>query len=254
MFGDIASFVYNFDMEKDVYKMQITFSKDDFCGKNIMPNVIFNRFEKIAMAHANLLGIGYDEMFKKNLLWVAIRIKYKVDKLPSAGETLELSTFPHSKNVLEFDRDFLIENSSGETLIRGTSKWCFIDKTTRRLAKMTSVVLPCELSKRSVFEEKFLKTELLCPNFAPDYSHKVVPDDIDINGHMNNSVYAKLVFDCLNLSNFEQIDTFQLNFLHEARLGDRIDVFKQKEEAGHNILGKLCERENCFSALVKTKK
>ena len=136
---------------------QITFTKDDFENINIKPDVVLQKFQDIALEHANLLGLGFNEMLKKNLLWIVMRIKYEVIRSPKPDELLTLTTYPQAKNLLEFDRDFLITDKDNELVIKGTSKWCLLDKTTRRLAKMTSVDYPFEFNKPSVFGEKFLK-------------------------------------------------------------------------------------------------
>ena len=151
--------------------------------------------------------------------------------------------------MFEFDRDFFVEDENGKILLRGTSKWCVVDATTRRLAKMQQLKLPVAEQMERAFDQKFFKTEAFVPDFAPDYVYGVSAADIDANGHMNNSVYAKIVFDALG-GNKKSIKTFQLNFLKEAFCGQRIDIFCKKVEAGVLIVGKKCEGENSFSAFV----
>ena len=232
---------------------KFVFTENDFEDINLKPEAVLQQFQNIALEHAKLLGLGFSEMIKKNLLWIVMRIKYEIIRLPKPDELLTIITYPQAKNFLEFDRDFLIKDIHNNIIIKGTSKWCLLDKTTRHLAKMTSIDYPFQLNKQPAFDGKFLKTETIIPNFAPDYSYKVLADDIDQNNHMNNTVYSKLTLSALRLKN-EKITSFQINFLKEAVLGDRIDVYKKTEEDGYNLLGKLCEKENSFSAYIKTKK
>lgn len=236
-------------MIQTVFTMPIKFNEQDFVYKNINPYVVFNMFTEIATQHAEVLGVGFNDMIQKHMLWVTMRVKYQVlgDILPNKPYVLK--TFPQAKNMLEFDRDFLLLDSSGNIVLKGTSKWCVIDSQTRRILKMINLDLPCA-DIEPAFNQKFLKTPLFEPQTAPDLSYKVLTSDIDANGHMNNAVYAKIVFNTLRLPKDKKIDTFQLNFLREAMCGDRIDVYLKNEQNGINVLGKRCEADNSFSAYI----
>ena len=241
-------------MEKtQLFSLDITFEKEDFDDVNLKPFSIMQKFQTIATSHAENLGLDYHSMLKKNLLWITMRIKYKIDKMPASGQKLVLKTYPLAKNMIEFDRDFLIETENGEILIRGTSKWCLIDKDTRKLCRMSSIDYDFENVYGTAFEGKFLKTDTFVPEFAPDYSYQVIDSDIDVNGHMNNTMYSKIIGNFIK-HNGKKIEEYQVNFLKEAFLGNRIDVYIKKDGNNLNILGKLCEGENCFSAYITYQK
>ena len=239
-------------LTEEYYIEQTTFKESDFCGKNILPHSVFKAFENVATKHSVLLGVGYADIIKNNLLWVAMRIKYQIVDKIMPNQQVFVKTFSQAKNMLEFDRDFIIEDISGKILIKGTSKWCLINSKTRRVEKMHNVQLPVANIK-PVFEQKFFKTETFEPTFAPDFSYKVIDEDIDVNGHMNNAVYAQIVYDSLVEAKDAFIEIFQLNFLREAVRGDRIDVYKKNTDDEILVIGKRCERENSFSAYLKLK-
>lgn len=236
-------------MENKYYFIDIIFSEKDFEKGNLLPNVLLDKFQTIASMHAQSLGVGFDDMLAKNLLWITMRIKYEILCQPKPNEKLLLFTYPQAKNNVEFDRDYEIKSQDGKTLIIATSKWCLLDATTRRLARMTNVDVPIAQGKEPLFCEKFLKTETFIPSGKPNFSYRVSEKDIDKNGHMNNTVYAKLAFDALKKDVF--IKQFQINFLHEAMLGNTLDVFVKKEENNFVIVGTLGDNVISFSAFVK---
>ena len=55
-------------LTEEYYIEQTTFKESDFCGKNILPHSVFKAFENIATKHSVLLGVGYDDIIKNNLL------------------------------------------------------------------------------------------------------------------------------------------------------------------------------------------
>lgn len=232
-----------------VYTEQIVFNNDSFQQSNINPHALFKVFTHMATKHAELLGVGFNDMLKQNLLWVTMRVKYQIVGQLTPNTTYNISTFPQAKNMLEFDRDFLITDINGNVAVKATSKWCVIDCTTRRLSRLQNIDVPCA-DMQPVFEGKFLKTETFQPAGAPDFTYQVLPEDIDSNGHMNNSIYARIVFEALRQNKAKQIQTFQLNFLKEAMLGEKIDVYLQYTPQGVYATGKRCEKDISFSAFL----
>ena len=232
------------------FSQEISFSDSDFYNDRLIPFAVLKKFQDIATSHAEKLGIGFDAMSQKNILWITMRLKFKVLGKIVPNTTLTIYTYPQQKNVLEFDRDFVIvDKISGKKLIIGTSKWCLIDKTTRRLSKMSNIDYPFEFNNKPVFEGKFLKTESFEPTDKPVLIYQVEEGDIDSNGHMNNTIYSKLIMNALSNS-FNQIDIFQINFLGEALLGDTIEVFTKTENGNILALGKFPNGKQCFTAFV----
>lgn len=228
-------------LEKDFY-----FDSADFFNGGVLPYAVLKIFQDVAIAHAEALGVGFEAMVNKGLLWVTTRIKYQVLAQPKPMQKLKIVTYPSGKNMLEFDRDFLIFDQQDNLLVKGASKWCLINKNTRRLAKMDAIdtiILP---SNKPVFDEKFLKTDVFIPDALADKSYQIVQSDIDSNGHTNNTIYAKLAQSLL-CQNGKKIEFFQINFLKECLLGDRLDIYKKSLADGEYIVGKICEGSISFS-------
>ena len=233
--------------------MPVSFDKNDFFDGNVKPSAVLRIFQDVAVAHANILGVGFDDMLKKNLLWVVLRIKYKVLSCPFQNEPLTVTTNPSAKTMLDFDRDFEVKNTSGKVLIQGTSKWCFIDSRTRRLAKLQIFDCLTHFDREPLFADKFLKSPTFEPTQSENFVYEVKKKDIDSNGHMNNKVYAKLVEKLLSQEQFD-ISFFQINYVKEAMFGDKISVFKKANQDSFLVLGKLQGGEVSFFAELKSRK
>ena len=224
------------------------FEKDDFCGKRILTNSVLSIFQVVATEHAENLGVGFKAMISKNLLWVTMRIKFEVLRLPKVDEKLLIVTYPSGKNFLEYDRDYLIFDQDNNLIVKGQSKWCLIDINTRKIAKM--IDSPILVDQQPIFEGRFLKTESFEIENLPDYRHEISQDDIDNNGHMNNTVYAKIVDNMLKREQIGEIKFFQINFLKEAMLDDIMEVYYKKLDNSFKIIGKLQQKEQSFTCEV----
>lgn len=235
-------------MNTSQIKNKFSFFKNDFQNGILKFDSVLKKFQDIATIHAKILNIDFDEMLKKNLLWVTLRIKYQVLSQPEINEKLTISTFPSGKTLLEFDRDFVIKSTRG-VLITGSSKWCLIDKDTRRIAKIANLPSLENLTKPSVFDGKFLKTEIFdTSELKPVFEYTIKNDDIDKNGHMNNTKYAKIVQNNFSVNKLPTF--FQINFLKEAMLNDKIYLYQKQIDEKILFLGKLENDEISFSGEI----
>ena len=243
-------FLNNQDIfKKNHFCKDFVFCEQDFANGKIKAESILKIFQQVATEHAEQLGVGYKTMFESNLLWVTSRIKFEILNQPTFGKQYKIATFPSNKTVVDFDRDFVVFDGE-KIVLKGQSKWCLINAKTRGIKKMPDNIFDNIPLQTSVFEEKFFKTETLEPKFLPDYSYKVLGDDIDINFHTNNTVYGRIVDLALQNRN-EQIKFFQINFLKESHIGDRLDLYCEFSNGVCDFLGKICEKEASFSGKIE---
>lgn len=228
------------------------FDENDFMSFGVRPFSVLKIFSKLAAKHAEILDIGFKKMLQKKLLWVTMRIKYQIERMPKPNEPLHISTYPSGKNMLEYDRDFLIEDENGNAVIKGTSKWCLISSETRRIAKISEIEAPELPNIEPLFEGRFLKGDTFEPEFLPDYTYEISRDDIDNNNHTNNTIYAKILEPILKREK-RTMGFFQINFLRETHAGDLLDIYKKHAENSTLFFGKIREGEPSFSVEMKFK-
>ena len=83
---------------------------------------------------------------------------------------------------------------------------------------------------------------------SPKFEYEVCKQDIDGNGHMNNTIYAKIVQSTID--KFDKYNFFQINFVKETLLGQKILVYAKKENKKTTFVGKLKTGEVSFCAEV----
>lgn len=236
-----------------IYKEKIQFKKEDFFGYGISPFAVLKAFNEASTNHAELIGVGFEDMLKKNLLWVSMRIKFQILQMPKPNQELFVVTYPSGKNMLEYDRDFLIVDANDNLLIKGMNKFCLINSETRRVSKLMDIDAPVLDNQQPCFEGRFLKTDTFEPEHLADYTYQILPEDIDLNGHTNNTIYAK-VAQKLFEDQTKKLQFFQINFFKETLLGNRLDVYKKQGTDSLDIVGKICEGENSFGCHVEFEK
>ncbi|MDE7394745.1 MAG: hypothetical protein K2M95_01330, partial [Clostridiales bacterium] len=197
----------------------------------IKPSAILTYFQNAAVAHADLLGIGYEPMKAKNLCWVLKRLSAVIEKSPVLGEKITVTTLPHKPGIADVMRDYIITNANGECLIRGTSRWCVLDTVSmavRRCAPMFSYAddqytpeFTVENGNPQLPEWDGIEAQTGC-----SFDGRVLLTDLDYNAHMNNVRYADAVINGCDFDFYatHTIRALDFNFLAQMRVGDTYTV------------------------------
>jgi len=193
-------------------------------------NSIFNYFQFLASEHADLLGFGYDNLNKTNLIWILSGLKVDIKKYPKWKEILKLKTITKGLTGIYAIRNFELYNKKNELCVEGISSWLMIDKQSFRPARP---LRHPELDAEIFFENKNIKplSKILLSELKTQHSeYQFKYDDIDLNLHVNNAKYVELVINCFDLDFYKKfkITDFQINFLHQARFNDIVKIYIEK--------------------------
>ncbi len=212
---------------------------------NIHPSAVLDLFQDAAGKHANLLGVGMDELEKKNLTWVVMRTKFQILKNPMIHSMVRLKTWPEKPQRAIFQRNYEIY-SHDELIIKGTSEWVLLDKTTNKMVPAQGVYPEMEFLTKKTFTEKLTKfadfeQEDIFGKTIAEYS------DIDANGHVNNAKYANYVMNVLK--NPQIIDIFQIHYHREVKCGEELGIYIKNTQEGY-VAKALKNGEAMFSCKI----
>ena len=196
-------------------------------GQNLKARVksLFNYMQSAADRHSKSLGTSVSLMSEKNLTWVYSRFYAVIETYPQMYDRIFCHTWRSEVMNGLVCREFVIRNSNGVVLVRATSSLALIDRTSRKPVPIPGFITSgLESGKgRSIdFSSERIesKTEFdYITNIRTRY------DDIDINGHMNNSSYAGIFFESI----FEKyketmfLKSIDISFRGEIIYGDELE-------------------------------
>ena len=98
-----------------------------------------------------------------------------------------------------------------------------------------------------------LKVEVDKKDFV--YTKTIMPTDIDVNLHTNNLKYNVIALDALTLNDLQNktIKEYEVYFVNESKLGEKIDVYKKQIKNLTYIEGKR-EDTTIFKVVSKFNK
>lgn len=206
-------------------------------NENLKLNSLFNYMQEAAYNHACSLGAGYEELSNSGFFWVLSRVKIEMNKYPVWGEKINLETWPKGINKLFALRDFTFRNTDNEIIGAATTAWLVLDSKSMRPQRVQSltVELPDNEGRHGLNDE-LEKIDMKC-DFDFFMDRAAAYGDIDVNKHVNNAKYVEWILDCFEDEhyNISQIKTLQLNFLSEAKMGEKLVLKRGRDSEDESV-------------------
>lgn len=208
---------------KKIYSFTRKILADDVdMFRNMRHSVFLRWLQEASIAHTEALGAGRDKTLDKGALWVVARISVEIRRMPCYDETVTFRTWAGKTRHVLFPRYYEILDAEGNTAVRASAVWLLMDAKTRKMAfpdkygvKVPDTVTGTELALPAGIQ----------PQDAPVvYRHTARFQDVDINGHMNNSRYIDIVEDALGFRFMHdyELKAFEIGYEEEIRAGKRV--------------------------------
>ena len=136
---------------------------------------------------------------------------------------------------MTLDRNYLIKDVNGNVVIKGESQWVILNIESRKIVTESNVNNVFDTyCEDKPFGEKMSRIS----DFEnADIHYSVLPsqNDIDINGHVNNTKYADFINEALDKDAL--IKRFEIEYKKEILLNQNIDIFGKHENNIYTVKG-----------------
>ena len=240
-----------------MYKKMTFIVREHDVGTNdkIKPSGVLDFFQDIAGIHAATLGLGANDILENHLLWILVYTEFDVLKeLPKFADVINIETWPKEGTKLELPREYVIKDVNDDVIIKGVSNWVVVNSETKRVQRASDVVFPDEFYPYTNYPDKVKrKVGLGYGEFDSSYEYKVLFSDLDHNGHMNNAKYLDMVYNMQVYPGNKEYKHVEIEFVHEAKLGEVVTIKHYKEGIYDCYVGFL-ESEVCFEVRMEMTK
>jgi medium-chain acyl-[acyl-carrier-protein] hydrolase len=187
------------------------------------PVALLNYLQSAAGLHAALLGVAVSDLRKSGHTWVLSRVHLAMERYPRGGRTIRIRTWPATRDRLFTVRDFELFDSDAVLIGRATTSWAVLNLKSRRPVKLTDVLPLYPINPERALDDTFSSLPVL---ETSEYELRlpVLRGDLDINRHVNNTVYAGWALETIP----EEVDSssflagIEIDFRAEALYGDTI--------------------------------
>ena len=173
-------------------------------------------------------GLSYERLKSDPRAFILSKIRIDISDSVRAYDRLTAETFPCESRGYSFLRCYRL--TRGEQIIaRAASVWALIDTESRSLVRVNDFNLnlptlpPLDLAIGHITPP----SELIRVG-----AYHVNYEATDQNGHMNNTRYPDMYSNYLPLAN-KRIKTIAINYMKEAPMGEKLDVFRAKQDGNY---------------------
>ena len=216
---------------------------------------ILSILENIAGAHSAYVHYTFENLSKQNLTWVLLNWKLQVLKRVKADTNIKVQTWGRSATKIIVNRDFKVFDEEGTLCAIATSKWCLLDTTTGKIAKLPENIAEIYhgFHDESVFGiEDVPKLEE--PKLEPLNvdSYKIRRFDLDLNKHVHNLNYLNIAYELLpeDVYDGSELNNVEILYKRELKYGDIVKSYLYKQDNSYIIVLKS-EDNTILHSIIK---
>lgn len=207
--------------------------------------------QEVGELHLHEFGTDSNRMRdEQKLAFIFTKVAIKVHRMPLMEEKIRVRTWCSSLKGVRFTRNYAVLTPDDEVLTEAKGEVTTINLETRRIVRpreingLENFLYNEELENSCEYPEKlsFPECEAKCFSRLARFS------DIDFNGHVNNTVYADIVTDCLPISVSEKpLKGFTVNYVNELLMGEELKISAAEHDGVWSFVGETADRV-CFTA------
>ncbi len=182
-------------------------------------------------------GMDREMLLKNNCAILVSRVAFRIHDMPHENEHITINTWEEKSERFQFRRAYEINDTdTNKNLVSGMSTWMLVEPKERKLIAIEEFKLR-QPTEREEQHDCLMPGRIRLPEQATVVGErKILYNDIDCNGHVNNARYGAFVTDCL-LPEWQKLNftDYRLNYAREALPGDTLTMWAYNDEAAKKI-------------------
>ena len=212
-----------------------------------------NILQLTAAAHSEVGGISFSDMQEFNQAWVLSRMRVEITELPKWKDIVTVKTWI---NTLENSRSVraLELYVNGKKMVGCETFWAVFNTKIRRPEALALPFEHFELYPEQKATEKPFSKINLNNEKESIFEKTVLLSDLDIVNHVNNVKYLEWCLDFVDVKLIlnQKIESFEMNFLKELSLTDKV-VINENLNTDSAIFSITKDDKTCFALQLNLK-
>jgi medium-chain acyl-[acyl-carrier-protein] hydrolase len=204
---------------------KIVFSDFDADG-GIKISSLLSHTSVMAMEDYADRGCPWASLVSRGIMFLVAGVNLRLHKNIQENEIITAATYERGIKGAACLRDYFFLNGKGEKVMSAASAWIVCDIEKRRILRPDTDRLPWRLGENPKVVDCDDYSRIHIPEgMEPAGTRKVRYSDLDLNGHVNNSVYSGMAADVLPREIFKKGYTgVSVTYHSEASLGDILEL------------------------------
>lgn len=189
---------------------------------------VFKYIQEAAMCQLNAQHPTYKELLAQKKAFVLSAIRLEMFAPILAYDNIIARSWACPSRGVSFIRCYEIERD-GEILCEATSSWALVSTEEKKLYTVEDVDTSAYYMDEHIQTERPARVRIstaLGLNLTGEYT--VQNSDIDLNGHVNNTNYPRIICDVIPNLEKLRVKSIGIYFSNEAKKGDTLKIYTTK--------------------------
>lgn len=224
-------------------EQEVHFYDCDPCGR-MKISAVNKLLADIADAHYAARGMDHRWLWDNGFVFLLSKVSIAIDRAPGPRETLVADTWEREIKGASFLRDYAVKDAQGNRVFAANTAWMLVNPESWQVlrpsqfpnAKPTGIAADCPQCRKLRLE-----------GGEPVGQRVIRYSDLDGNGHVYNAVYGDIAVDFLpEAFRGKELSAYQVNFVHQAMLGDIVDIYCGKTNENTLTVKGQVKGQDCF--------
>jgi medium-chain acyl-[acyl-carrier-protein] hydrolase len=205
-----------------------------FPDSTVKLSALMKHMQQAACDDIDQFGLTYEALRQDDMVFVIIKMGISFNREIRKGDEIEILTVNNSVEGIVFIREFILYKD-GLPVAEATTHWVLMSYERRlpvRPARLRHPMPEVNMDINGVYLPRKLIEE---KSFDFEIRHKVVYSELDENRHMNNTVYADLIYDYAPYNIEKPVKSCRIYYNGEALLWDVLNIKVKATEKGHIV-------------------
>lgn len=178
------------------FESKIRYSECD-ASRRLSPEALLNYFQDCSTFQSEELGVGFDYLKPRNLVWVLASWQIVVQRYPEFGEEVIVGTLPYDFKGFMGSRNFFMKTKTGELLACANSLWTLLNFDTMKPAVPAAEHLEKYPVEPRLDMEYAGRKIAVGPEGRQQEPITIQKQHLDSNNHVNNARYVSIALNYL---------------------------------------------------------
>lgn len=191
-------------------------------------STIFKYIQEAALCQLNSQHPSYKELFEQKKAFVLSSIRLEMHAPIFAYDEIISRSWACPSRGLNFVRCYEIERD-GEIICEAASSWALVSTEEKRLYTVEDIDTSAYYMDEPVTTERPVRVRIpsaLPMSLVGEYT--VAYSDIDMNGHMNNTNYPRIICDRIPNAQKLRVKSIGIHFASEAPMGETLKIYMSR--------------------------
>lgn len=198
--------------------------------ENLKTSSLLRRMQEVGSLHLEAMNYSYEFIANKGYVYLLVNLRVVLHRPIKSHETIRFETWVTKNAGIRTYRNFAIYDKENICVGEASTVWVLTNVSNHKIVKLSDSPITMKLNPDKKLSFPDANKVKIPKDLKPMGERKIRYTDIDVNAHVNNSIYGDIFYDAYGMYFSKYfVNDFSINYRREAFLSDTINLMGKSE-------------------------